>query len=93
MHSKKYNTKNCISIKNVLTNFAFCSFVHYVRGFLIPITPFRSNNKNKGKRNLENFVDNSMAEVKAIKKPKQQIANTKKLFPRFKQKKRNTMFQ
>lgn len=30
-----------------------------------------SRTKKKGKRKLENFVDNSMVEIKAIKKPKQ----------------------
>jgi hypothetical protein len=42
-----------------------------VQGFLISITPPRSKNKTKGKRKPKDSVDNSMAEVKAIKKPKQ----------------------
>jgi len=54
-----------------LTNFALCLFVHYAQGFFVFITPSRSKNKNKAKRKPKDSIDNSMAKVKAIKKPKQ----------------------
>jgi len=46
-------------------------FVHYAQGFFTSITPSRSKNKNKGKKKLEDSIDNSMAKMKAIRKPKQ----------------------
>jgi hypothetical protein len=55
-----------------------------VQGFLISITPSRSKNKSKDKRKLEDSVDNSMVEVKAIRKPKQ---------PNWERQKKNSLVQ